>query len=621
MTDTPRELGLPAVRATEQPVAPEVAEWAVKVVESTGLAPLAERWTQKTTGRPRSEITVEGFLVAMVIAMAEGRPALLNVVEAIAYRRLPVEYRQRFRTDKPTGTRREKQAAYKNVRDCFHRIAGAMDPSPLPKNKRMLWFQLDEHRPQTPDEIAAHTKAEMRAHARLRLVTSRLLQASYEMLPRDVRRRWKGSVTVDGTKVPVFAVGQDYLGTWESTDPDAGWHTRTNRHDHHGLDDGEAPESGSSEWGYEAHLAIMAFDSPVATLGVKPHPTLCLGVEFARPSTAPGKKAIGALSGVRHLVAGADPDRPADERAGYLGVDRAYTSTSKTEDFHEPAARLGYTLVFDYKNHELGRQGDAHGAVMVEGRWLCPATPDALVNATVDFRAGRIDEPTWRARLALREKYEFKAYAAGDGMTRMTCPAAGLAPTASCPMKPASTQRFGAAVVTPSATLLANPTRACRQKTISVPDDHSMKHRQRLRYQSDEWRATYASLRNATEGFNGDVKDGTHATLEVKSRRRVRGVAAQWLLCSFLVFGENCRRIQEWLDKADDGTGHYPGVVKVCRAKRMANARAWWEVEKERRKAVDLPTESPLAAKRRARQKKRRERNAATRPAGAVSSR
>lgn len=614
MSTVGRELGLPSVRAAEQPVAPEVADWAVKVVESTGLAPLIERWTKQTTGRPRTEITVEGFLVSMVIAMAEGRPALLNVVEAIAYRRLPVEYRQRFRTDKPTGTRRQRQAAYKNVRDCFHRIVGSMDPSPLPKNRRLLWFELDEYRPRTPEEAAEHARAQRKAHARLRLVTGRLLQASYEMMPRDVRRRWKGSVTVDGTKVPVFAVGQDYMGTWESTDPDAGWHTRTDRHEHHGLDDDEAPDTASSTWGYEAHLAVMAFDSPIPVGGIKPHPTLCLGVEFGRPSTAPGRRAMGALSGLRGLLAAADPDRPADERTGLLGVDRAYTGTSKPEDFHVPASRLGYRLVFDYKDNELGRRGDAHGAVMVEGGWYCPAMPEALVTATVDHRAGRIDEATWRARLALREKYAFKAYEQKDGVTRMTCPAAGLAPTASCPLKPRSQERFGLAAVMPSETLLANPARACRQKTITVADDRAAKYRQHVPFQSDEWRAAYGTLRNCVEGYNGTAKDALHSALEAKSRRRVRGVAAQWLLCSFLVFGENCRRVQEWMDQAADDAGEHPGVAKGCRAKRMNDSREWWDREKERRKAIGLPVESPTAAKRRSRQRKRRERKAASRP-------
>lgn len=64
--------------------------------------------------------------------------------------------------------------------------------------------------------------------------------------------------------------------------------------------------------------------------------------------------------------------------AGFLGADRAY-SQARPERFHLPVRALGYSLVMDYKETELGRAANSSGAVMVEGTFYRPSMPDDLV--------------------------------------------------------------------------------------------------------------------------------------------------------------------------------------------------------------------------------------------------
>jgi hypothetical protein len=47
-----------------------------------------------------------------------------------------------------------------------------------------------------------------------------------------------------------------------------------------------------------------------------------------------------------------------------------------------------------------------------------------------------------------------------------------------------------------------------------------------LPYGSPGWAATYHTLRNTIEGFNGIAKNGARAALGEADRRRIRGVAA-----------------------------------------------------------------------------------------------
>ena len=75
-------------------------------------------------------------------------------------------------------------------------------------------------------------------------------------------------------------------------------------------------------------------------------------------------------------------------KPGFLGADRGYTQVL-AEHFHLPVRAIGYRIVMDYKQNDLGRQANSGGAVLVDGCFYCPAMPEALVSASGDHRAGR----------------------------------------------------------------------------------------------------------------------------------------------------------------------------------------------------------------------------------------
>lgn len=270
----------------------------------------------------------------------------------------------------------------------------------------------------------------------------------------------------------------------------------------------------------------------------------------------------------------------------------------------------------DYKAVELGARGDegVDGAVMVEGHLYCHSMPEWLVNASVDFAAGRIDHQQYDARIAEREPYLFRRKnALGDERTRWMCPASGTCPTAMCGFKGKSFERAGrgAPEVRVDAQIVsigAKP-KACAQDSVTVRDDAFEKHRQELRFKSPEWRAVYGMLRNTIEGVNGTAKDGSSVMLEVKSRRRVRGLPAQWLLVLMLVFGENVRRVRRWQQERDEANGDPRKKARSGRRRRKDRAR--WQAERHRRMLAGLPVAPPPRNQRQQEIARAREREAA----------
>jgi hypothetical protein len=122
---------------------------------------------------------------------------------------------------------------------------------------------------------------------------------------------------------------------------------------------------------------------------VSSFPNLVVGLSLGKPGEGPGKAGARLLDDVGHR----------GWPAGYLGSDRGYTQCLP-EEFHLPARALGYSLVMGYKGTELGRQAASQGAAMVEGASYCPATPEDLVQASADKRAGRLREETYKARIS-----------------------------------------------------------------------------------------------------------------------------------------------------------------------------------------------------------------------------
>ena len=110
-----------------------------------------------------------------------------------------------------------------------------------------------------------------------------------------------------------------------------------------------------------------------------------------------------------------------------------------------PATALGYKSIYDYRSDQLGVKGNFQGFLLIEGacsdnrrRPYCPNIPEALVNATADYRQHKIDEATYRARL--EGAMELPGPSGRAALTpRVTsashCPAAGSWPAARCELQ------------------------------------------------------------------------------------------------------------------------------------------------------------------------------------------
>jgi len=78
------------------------------------------------------------------------------------------------------------------------------------------------------------------------------------------------------------------------------------------------------------------------------------------------------------------------------------------------------------------------------------------------------------------------------------------------------------------------------------------RHAQSLPFGSESWARHYATLRNTIEGWNGFAKDPSHEALAQPARRRVRGIAAQGVLITFLYMAANLRKIDTHRRQMDD---------------------------------------------------------------------
>ena len=309
-------------------------------------------------------------------------------------------------------------------------------------------------------------------------------------------------------------------------------------------------------WAYEASIVIMVTDDPVSE---QPFPCLVMGMApLHEPASRPGDNGITALTSV------ADAGHP----AGWLVADRGY-SNAKPENFQLPARALGYKLVLDYREDQLGIQAYHAGAFMIEGAWYCPAITEPLIDATKDFRAGRIDESTWKKRIEARRAFLHrpKAHPDDQGHVRLMCPASPGAPTAGCENKDGSIMAVPTRTRIPvTDELLADPPKVCLQNSVVFPPSEGANFAQPLHYGSDEWQERY-SIRNSIEGMNGTVKDGAHSALHDSTRRRVRGVAAQTMFAALLFMATNIRMIQSFQDNAEPDE---EGVLRKPRPPRRA---------------------------------------------------
>ncbi len=503
-------------------ISDQTVAFAAELIDRSGKAPVIEAALAHATGRPRP-LPVRAVLTALLCLALDDRPLFLTDTTRLLFQQLPETSRRLLGVPGTATTERAFKAAYRRVRYCFTAIRSVMDPSPLPKNRRLTEQDLKARaRPMTPAQAQA-------ARGRLEAFINALLEASISALTEEELGAYDGSAGLDATPVPLFSRGPSKRTGLCASDPDGGWYVREGGHREREDDKGKPLRKIS--WALEATIATMARPP-----GAPPaHPNLAAGLALTRPGEDPGgtgARVLASLAARGH-------------KTGWLGYDRAYTQ-ALPERFHLPARALGYHPVMDYRADQLGIQANTGGALLVEGTWYCPALPEPLITATTRLRDHAITRELYGQQITARCPYQLKHKDGpdADGYQRLSCPAADTRPRLICPLRQASlTPRDGRAKVLQPP---PEPPRICRQTAITIAPDIGARYRQDLPYGSPAWHKSYATLRNTIEGLNGYAKDTAHQALAQPARRRVRGITAQSIFTALLLMAANIRKIRAW---------------------------------------------------------------------------
>jgi hypothetical protein len=503
-------------------VSDQTVALAADLIDRSGKAPVIEAALAHRTGR-RRPLPVRAVLAALACLALDDRPLFITDATRLLFQQLSQTSRRLLGVPGAVTTERAFLAAYRRVRYCFGAICSVMDPSALPKNRRLTEADLKARtRPMTPAQAEA-------AGGRLEAFLNSLIQASISVLTDDELRAYDGCTGLDATPVPLFSRGPSRRTGLCASDPDGGWYVREG--DHREREDDKGKPLRKIAWALEATIATMARPP-----GAPPaHPNLAAGLALARPGEDPGGTGARVLASV--AARGHKP--------GWLGYDRAYTAALPGR-FQLPARALGYRPVMDYRIDQLGIQASTGGAILVEGSWYCPALPGPLITATTRLRDHAITRDLYGQQIAARCPYQLKHKDGpdADGYQRLSCPAVGTRPRLICPLRQASlSPRDGRAKVLQPP---AEPPRICTQTAITIAPDIGARYRQDLPYGSPAWHKTYATLRNTIEGLNGYAKDPAHQALAQPARRRVRGIAAQSLFTALLLMAASIRKIRAW---------------------------------------------------------------------------
>lgn len=527
----------------------------LEFVRHSGAMETLETWEaqdrvaqgKRAGGRPRQVSFIALCAILLGLVLEGHAPTMTNVAEHIAD---GMDTKTRDLLGLPSTPASTSAWTHRATRT-FHALLRPINPSPFGPARRTR-LSPDEFR-QTRDNADPH-HVEHRDN-RLTLVMNLLVRTVFAALPADLKNRHAGDTAVDATFVKTFGQrGHDrqrlrHIGM----DPDAGWWTRHG--DHNGDQVQERKRAG---FGYDLHIATSTWRDPDEA----DFPIIALAVGYG----VPGRNPAGITTAMYRFL------HDAGHPAGRLVGDLLYWAGQDEDTFHKPLVNMGYRPVTDYRVDQLEVTGEIEGALVIEGSLYCPQMQhDApgLVTATRRFLAGEIDFDQWQRLLEQRSYYLFKPKGLPDedGYQRFTHPTDGGTHICDSGRKHAP--------------------KACRQKSFTVPANSDLKKRQPLRHGTQEWLAAYGHGRNAIETFNAYIKDATTIGLGEQSRRRVRGIAAQFFYSTLHVVAGNLRKVRAFFLEQE----------KRAEALRSAGTKKHRRSRREEPKAVRLP----FGKKRRAR--------------------
>ena len=181
-------------------VSDETVTFAAGLIGRSGKAPVIEAALAHATGRPRP-LPARAVLTALLCLVLDDRPLFLTEATRLLFCELSKASRRLPGVPGAVSGDRAFLAACRRVRYCFGQICPVMDPSPLPKNRRLTGQDLKARiRKMTPGQAEA-------ARHRLEALANALLEASISVLDEEERAAFDGCTGLDATPVPLFSRG------------------------------------------------------------------------------------------------------------------------------------------------------------------------------------------------------------------------------------------------------------------------------------------------------------------------------------------------------------------------------------------------------------------------------
>ena len=127
-------------------ISDETVAFAAALTGRSGTAPVIEAALAHPTGRPRP-LPVRAVLTALLCLALDDRPLFLTEATRLLFCRASDASRALLGVTGTATGRHGFLAAYRRVRYCFGAICSVMDPSPLPKNRRLTGEDLAKPAP------------------------------------------------------------------------------------------------------------------------------------------------------------------------------------------------------------------------------------------------------------------------------------------------------------------------------------------------------------------------------------------------------------------------------------------------------------------------------------------
>ncbi len=501
----------------------------LRVLENANLDDLIRTWRQEDGFGPRGRkqfITEHAAIAVLLIQMRlDGDLRFNNMADTIV--RLSDSQRLRL------GIRKHDIDApfwYTRIWAAVERLQRLVDAYPGPRRKLP-----------TPEEYSAILAARnpeecARKQERLFELCNRLVEGSVLLMPRELRRRFKGNHALDATKIPLNGKfggpsRQKPNAPHLSASFDGGWWVRQGDHSDNGATSG-----GKGCWAIEAEIMTMLANTPGEAADI---PLLINGVSFHTPGAIKGH----GLRLVESLVHRGYP-------LEHFVADRAYLPNSKSEELQVPLAKLGTKLVFDYKKPDRGKKASYEDLILVGGNWYINLMPKALVNAHALYDKARdkagADKKAIRAakelrdqRIAERESYRMKP----KGVRRANGSRQYMYPDPSGYV--AADSKTGELVSIDKKTIVIPLATGTKDKTKY----EAVKYGQEYPHDSPKW-AAYYGLRNTVESQNAYIKDTATEGIEDPRKRRARGNTFASLAVTMAVVTANVRRLWAFIREA-----------------------------------------------------------------------